>query len=201
MSVSLGKCIWDPIYQGNNAVHSQVIANEYWASDSPQHDCCPIPARSPWALLVSCYNHHHVTTSDFSYTCVLLTFMAGRQNCQPRPSSLRQQLLLFSQQLSASSFLHDCNDILRDAFQCIAQPNTNFGLTACCIWHNISMIQALYQALQTSVYAWERVSEIQSTKGTSSCLVGYSHFSVLQTRHSIIKKTSIGMHANFGAGT
>ncbi len=60
------------------------------------------------------------TTSDFSSACVVLALVAGRQDCQPRPNSQRQQLRLFCQQLSTTSFLHDCNDSLRDAFQCIS---------------------------------------------------------------------------------
>ena len=36
-----------------------------------------------------------------------------------------------------------------------------------CIQHNVSMIQALYPALQ--VYPWESVSEFQSIKETTNC--------------------------------
>ena len=53
---------------------------------------------------------------------------------------------------SAASTLHDCKYSLRDAFQCVAQPNTTL---LDCILYLMQVLyphgQAFYQALQTSV--------------------------------------------------
>ncbi len=70
------------------------------------------------------------TTSNPCSTCVVLALVAGPQ------------------QLSSQRFYHDCNCSLGDAFQCIAQPNTT--LLECILYHNTSMIPAVYQALQIS---------------------------------------------------
>ena len=69
------------------------------------------------------------TTSNIRSTCVVLALMAGGQDCHPHPDSQQQTLLLLSQHcdssFSVSDFtLRDCKYSLRDACQCIAQPNT-----------------------------------------------------------------------------
>ena len=69
------------------------------------------------------------TTSNIRSTCVVLALVAGRQDCHPHPDSQQRTLLLLSQHcdssFSVSDFtLRDCKYSLRDACQCIAQPNT-----------------------------------------------------------------------------
>ena len=79
------------------------------------------------------------TTSNFSSTCLVLALMAGRQDCQPCPNSpnRRHDCCLGSFSVSDST-LHDCIYSLRDARQCIAQPNTT--LLDCILY----LVQYLY---------------------------------------------------------
>ncbi len=60
------------------------------------------------------------TTSDFSSTCVVLALVAGRQDFSLDLAASDSDDDCFSQQLSTTASLHDCNDNLRDAFQCIS---------------------------------------------------------------------------------
>ena len=67
------------------------------------------------------------TTSNISSTCVVLTLVAGRRDSTVSLAltvSNRCHVCCLSSFSVSDSTLHDCKYSLRDAFQCIAQPNT-----------------------------------------------------------------------------
>ena len=63
-------------------------------------------------------------TSNFSSTYVVLALVAGQLDCQPQFKSQQQALQGCFQQLLMSELLFDCDNNFRNAFYCIAQPNT-----------------------------------------------------------------------------
>ena len=89
----------------------------------------------------------------------------GRQDCQPRPNSQRQPLRLFLSNFRLQHFYMTVNvasEMHSNASRSLSQP-----LLDCMLY----LTQYLYDPgtftkLCKSVYPWERVSEIQSIRGT-----------------------------------
>jgi len=96
-------------------------------------------------------------TSNISCTCVALALVAGRRDSASPylislalPVSNRRHYCCHVSFSVSEPTLHDCKYSLRDAFQCIAQPNTT--LLDCMLYlMQYPYDQAFYQALQISV--------------------------------------------------
>ncbi len=103
--------------------------------------------------------------SDISSTCVVLALVAGcRDNTVSLAStaSNRCRDYCLSNFSVSGSTLHDCKYSLRDAFQCIAQPNTTLLLYPIQYFYDPGTLPS--SAISVS---WESASEIQSIKGTA----------------------------------
>ncbi len=82
---------------------------------------------SPHILRASCSSDIGIPTdmtSDSALHAVVLTLVAGRQHCQPRPHSQRQQL---HSCITSFRLRHFSSEMHFNAFQCIAQPNTTLA--------------------------------------------------------------------------
>ena len=97
-------------------------------------------------------------TGTIARECVVFALVAGCQTVSLNLAVSSRRYSRFLSTFRLQQLCSICNDGLRDAFQCIAQPNTT--LLDCMLY----LLSRHFTKLCNIVYPWESASEIQFIK-------------------------------------